>query len=168
MTAMEKQIQNSFDLAGDRYALDGVDVHRAMERLREVSISIHCWQGDDLGGFETPNSELSGGGIMATGNYPGKARNGNELREDFAKATSLIPGKHRINLHSIYAETGHKKVERNELQAEHFSRWIDWAKTKGLGIDFNPTFFSHPKVSGDHQDWTLGKQLSDMVKKWLK
>jgi len=160
-----KTIERLYTEARDRYAQIGVDTEATIERMEQIAISLHCWQGDDVGGFETSNAELSGAGIMATGNYPGKARNGNELREDFAKATSLIPGKHRINLHSIYAETGHKKVERNELQPEHFSRWIDWAKTKGLGIDFNPTFFSHPKAASG---FTLASRDPGIRRFWVE
>jgi L-rhamnose isomerase len=123
----------------------GVDSDKAIETLVQIPISLHCWQGDDVGGFESPDAEL-GGGLAATGNYPGKARNADELRSDLDKAYSLIPGTHRLNLHSIYAETGGQKVERNELGPEHFSRWIDWAKANNHGIDFNPTCFSHPKA----------------------
>jgi L-rhamnose isomerase len=123
----------------------GVASDKAIETLAQIPISLHCWQGDDVGGFESPDVEL-GGGLATTGNYPGKARNADELRSDLDKAYSLIPGTHRLNLHSIYAETGGQKVERNELGPEHFSRWIDWAKANNHGIDFNPTCFSHPKA----------------------
>ena len=142
-----KEIQKIYEVAKDRYAELGVDTDGAIEKLSKIAISLHCWQGDDVGGFETDQG-LTGGGIMATGSYPGKARTADELRMDFEKALSLIPGKHRINLHSIYAETGGKKIERNELQPEHFSVWVDWAKANGLGMDFNGSFFSHPKASG--------------------
>jgi L-rhamnose isomerase len=120
-----------------------VDTDRVIDTLTRIPISLHCWQGDDVSGFENPDAEL-GGGIAATGNYPGKARNAEELRRDLDKAYSLIPGTHRLNLHAIYAETGAEVVERNELQPKHFSAWVDWAKEKGHGIDFNPTCFSHP------------------------
>jgi L-rhamnose isomerase len=139
----DNQIEAAYMLAKERYAGMGVDTDRALETLAGVSISLHCWQGDDVGGFETDRSELSGG-IAATGNYLGKARSADELRSDLDTAYSLIPGNHRLNLHAIYAETGGKKVDRNELQPEHFSRWVDWAKEKGHGLDFNPTLFSHP------------------------
>jgi L-rhamnose isomerase len=121
----------------------GVDTEQAMAVLAQIPISLHCWQGDDVAGFESPDAEL-GGGIAATGNYPGKARNADELRRDLDKAYSLIPGTHRLNLHAIYAETGLQKVERTELQPEHFANWVNWAKENNHGIDFNPTFFSHP------------------------
>lgn len=139
----EKQIQSAYELAKERYAGLGVDTDAAMRTLEKVSISLHCWQGDDVGGFENTGEGLSGG-IAATGNYPGKARNADELRMDLDQAFSLIPGKHRLNLHATYAETGGKVVERATLQPEHFSRWVDWAKSNEHGLDFNPTLFSHP------------------------
>jgi L-rhamnose isomerase len=139
----EKQIQNAYAMAKERYAMLGVDTDAALDALAGISISLHCWQGDDVGGFENPDAEL-GGGIAATGNYPGKARTAGELRSDLDKAYSLIPGTHRLNLHSIYAETGGRKIERNKLQPEHFAAWVDWAKENGRAIDFNPTCFSHP------------------------
>ena len=138
-----KQIQDAYALAKERYAMPGVDTDKAIDTLAQIPISLHCWQGDDVSGFENPDGEL-GGGIAATGNYPGKARNGDELRSDLDKAYSLIPGTHRLNLHAIYAEAGGQRVPRNELQPEHFSAWIDWAREKDHGIDFNPTCFSHP------------------------
>jgi len=141
----DRQIQSFYAMAKERYATFGVDSDKAIETLTQIPISLHCWQGDDVGGFESPDVEL-GGGLAATGNYPGKARNADELRNDLDKAYSLIPGTHRLNLHSIYAETAGRKVERNELGPEHFSRWIDWAKANNHGIDFNPTCFSHPKA----------------------
>ena len=140
-----KQVENAYEIAREVYAELGVDTDKAMNELKSVPISLHCWQGDDVGGFEAPDTELSGG-IQATGNYPGKARTPDELRADLDKALSLIPGKHRLNLHAIYAETDGKKVDRNELAPEHFARWIDWAKANGMGMDFNGTFFSHPKA----------------------
>lgn len=139
------KIEQAYELAKERYAAMGVDTGAAMERLMEAAISMHCWQGDDVGGFENPDGELSGG-IAATGNYPGKARTAEELRADADKALSFIPGTHRFNLHAIYLDTD-RPVERDEIQPEHFSAWIDWAKQKGMGLDFNPTFFSHPKAA---------------------
>lgn len=139
----EKVIRDTYRLARERYASLGVDSDAALDRLRQVAISLHCWQGDDVSGFEDPDRGLSGG-IMATGNYPGKARTPDELRRDLDKAYSLIPGAHRLNLHAIYAETGGKRVERNDLRPEHFANWVDWAREKGHGLDFNPTLFSHP------------------------
>jgi len=139
----DKRIEEAYILAKERYAALGVDTDGAMDTLRRIAISLHCWQGDDVAGFESPDAEL-GGGIAATGNYPGKARNADELRSDLDLAYSLIPGTHRLNLHAIYAETGGQRVERNALRPEHFSAWVDWAKENGHGVDFNPTCFSHP------------------------
>jgi L-rhamnose isomerase len=138
----ERQIQDAYTLAKERYAALGVDADAAMDTLAQVAISLHCWQGDDVGGFENPDAEL-GGGIAATGNYPGKARTADELRSDLDKAYSLIPGTHRLNLHAIYGEPK-SKVERNALLPGHFAAWVDWAKENDHGIDFNPTCFSHP------------------------
>ena len=132
----------AYDLAREQFAHFDVDTESALATLATIPISLHCWQGDDVTGFENPG-ELTGG-IMATGNYPGKARNGEELRADLDKTLSLIPGSHRINLHAIYAETDGKDVPRNELTADHFSRWIDWATSRTLGMDFNSSNFSHP------------------------
>jgi L-rhamnose isomerase len=136
-------VQEAYTPARERYAALGVDTDQALAALGRVSLSIHCWQGDDVAGFESPDTAL-GGGLAATGNYPGKARSADELRRDLDRAYSLIPGTHRLNLHAIYAETGGKKVERDALQPEHFAGWVDWAKAKGHGLDFNPTLFSHP------------------------
>jgi L-rhamnose isomerase len=143
----DKQIQNAYALARERYAALDVDTGRALDTLAQVPVSLHCWQGDDVTGFEAADVEL-GGGLAVTGNYPGKARNAVELRWDLDKAYSLIPGTHRLNLHAIYAETAGQKVERNELRPEHFSAWVDWAKENDHGIDFNPTCFSHSMVAG--------------------
>ncbi|MCA9913661.1 MAG: L-rhamnose isomerase, partial [Anaerolineae bacterium] len=138
----EAQVQTAYDIAKERYAALGVDVEAALKKLTTIPISLHCWQGDDVVGFEDPDRGLSGG-IMATGNYPGKARTVAELRSDLDKAYSLIPGTHRLNLHAIYLDADHK-VERNEILPEHFASWVDWAKANQHGIDFNPTCFSHP------------------------
>src|SRR4051812_41709794 len=138
-----KRIEVAYKIARDHYCDFGVDTDAAIKRLAKIPVSIHCWQGDDVGGFENTGTGLTGG-IQATGNYPGKARNADELRADLEKALSLIPGKHRVNLHAIYAETAGKKVDRDQLAPEHFTRWIDWAKSKNLGLDFNPSYFSHP------------------------
>jgi L-rhamnose isomerase len=139
----DKQITNAYAMAKERYAAFEVDTDQALETLAGIPISLHCWQGDDVAGFEAPDVELSGG-IAATGNYPGKARTPDELRSDLDQAYSLIPGTHRLNLHAIYAETGGEAVERDQLQPEHFSGWVTWAKENGHGLDFNPTLFSHP------------------------
>jgi L-rhamnose isomerase len=136
-------IARYFEDAKKTYSLWGVDVERALGTLASIPLSLHCWQADDVGGFEN-TAGLTGGGIQATGNYPGKARNAQELRADYETAFTLIPGRHRANLHAIYAETGGRKVERDSLGPEHFAGWISWAKKLGIGLDFNETFFSHP------------------------
>ena len=141
----DAQIEQAFQQAKEAYAAFGVNVEAALQRLSGIPISLHCWQGDDVGGFENLSAS-DGGGIQATGNYPGKARTPDELRQDAEKALSLIPGLHRFNLHAMYAETGGKTVDRNELGPEHFQTWIDWAKSLNLGMDFNPTYFAHPKA----------------------
>ncbi|GAB4514744.1 MAG: L-rhamnose isomerase [Anaerolineae bacterium] len=136
-------VEQAYQIARERYAALGVDTDRVLETMAQIPISLHCWQGDDVGGFEAPERGLSGG-IMATGNYPGRARTPDELRQDLDKVYSLLPGKHRLNLHAIYLETGGQRVDRNEIGPEHFRGWVDWAKEKGHGLDFNPTCFSHP------------------------
>ncbi len=144
----DKTIGAAYQLARQAYAALGVDVEAAIERLETISVSLHCWQGDDVGGFETAGAELSGGGIQATGNYPGKARTIAELRNDLEKALSLIPGHHRLNLHACYLDHGGAYIDRNQIEPRHFQSWIDWAKANHLGMDFNPTYFSHPKAAG--------------------
>ncbi len=144
--ADQSSLQATYALAQEQYAELGVDVERALERLAQIKISLHCWQGDDVGGFE-PDARPLDGGLAVTGNYPGKARTADELRSDLEAALSLIPGRHRLNLHASYAETGSAVVERDALEPAHFQRWIDWAGSQGLGLDFNPTFFAHPKAA---------------------
>ncbi len=141
------KIEERYILAKEQYAASGVDTGAALNILKTIPVSLHCWQGDDVGGFETPGAELSGGGIQATGNYPGKARSADELRADLDQALSLIPGTHRLNLHAIYGDFGGQQVERNKVLPEHFSQWIEWGQERKLGFDFNPTFFSHPKAN---------------------
>ena len=138
-------VEQMYAYAKDKYAKWSIDVEQAMTTLKEIPISIHCWQGDDIGGFEVNKSELSGG-IDVTGNYPGKARSPKELRADLEQALSLIPGHHRVNLHALYAETNGEAVDRDELKPAHFKNWVDWAKKMNIGLDFNPTLFSHPKA----------------------
>lgn len=135
----------SYNLARERYAEVGVDVERALKTLATIPVSLHCWQGDDVGGFENFGGAL-GNGLAVTGNYPGKARTPDELRADLDQAFALIPGKHRLNLHAFYGEFGGQKVDRDAIAPEHFRNWIAWAKQHGLGLDFNPTYFSHPKA----------------------
>lgn len=137
---------NTYKDAKEQYAKFGVDTEKAIQILDSIPLSMHCWQGDDVCGFETPDAGLSGDGIQATGNYPGKARNPDELRADIDEAVKYIPGKIRLNLHAIYGEFGGKKVERNKIGYENFKGWVDWCKSRKMGIDFNPTYFSHPLV----------------------
>jgi len=160
----DRQIQDAYGLAKARYALFGVSTDKAINTLAQIPIGLHCWQGDDVAGFENPEGEL-GGGIAATGNYPGKPRNADELRRDLDKAYSLIPGDHRLNLHAIYAETGGRQVERNALQPEHFSAWVDWAKENGHGLDFNPSFFSHPMAESG---FTLASCDAGIRRFWIE
>ncbi len=139
----DSHIQAAYALARERYGSLGVDTEQALITLVGIPLSLHCWQGDDVGGFENTGETL-GGGLAATGNYPGKARTADELRADLDQAYRLIPGRHRLNLHALYAETGGRRVERNALLPEHFAAWADWARANGHGLDFNPSCFSHP------------------------
>jgi len=145
-----KHISAAYNLARQRYADLGVDTEAAIRRARALPISLHCWQADDVRGLETPKDGLAGGGIMATGNHPGRARNGDEMRADLDFALSLLPGKHRVNLHAFYAETGSEVVDRDEIEPQHFSRWLGWAKSRRLGLDFNPTYFAHPLANSGY------------------
>lgn len=142
---MSKSVEKAYELAKERYAELGVDTDLAIKQLAGVSISMHCWQGDDVGGFEAPDSSPSAG-VVVTGNYPGKARTVQELRADLEKSFSLIPGNHRVNLHAIYGEFGGEAVDRDQVGPEHFRGWVEWAKIHNLKLDFNATFFSHPKA----------------------
>ena len=159
----DSQIRSAYDLAKERYSALGVDTEVAIARLEKVAVSIHCWQGDDVGGFENPRGGLTGG-IAATGNYPGKARGADELRQDLDVAYSLLPGSHRLNLHAIYLEAD-RKVERNAIEPRHFSAWKDWAKANGHGIDFNPTCFSHPKSA---DGFTLSHRDPGIRQFWIE
>ena len=141
-----RSASSGYSAAKQRYADMGVDTDAVIKKLAGIPISLHCWQGDDVGGFENTGEGLSGG-IAVTGNYPGKARTPEELRADLDKALSLIPGKHRLNLHAFYGEFGGKKVDRDEIEPKHFKSWIDWAKSNQMGMDFNPTCFAHPKAA---------------------
>lgn len=155
-----RNIEKAFHLAAARYHERGVDVEAALRQLQTIPISIHCWQGDDVGGFENAGGQL-GDGLAVTGNYPGKARTPDELRKDFETALSLIPGRHRLNLHASYAEMKGEKVDRDDLSPEQFRNWMSWAKSRRIGLDFNQTYFSHPKVDRGmtltHPDKTIRK-----------
>jgi len=141
---MNRAIESSYHEAKQLYAKHGIDVDAILRKLSEIKISLHCWQGDDVQGFLFKDKALSGG-IAVTGKYPGRARTPDELRQDLEKALSMIPGKHKVNLHAIYADTD-VQVDLNELEPVHFQGWVEWAKQNGLGLDFNPTMFSHPKA----------------------
>jgi len=154
----------NLDVAREAYAKLGVDVDAAMENVAKTPVSIQCWQGDDVAGFENPTGSLTGG-IQSTGNYPGKARNIAELRADFEFAAKLIPGKKKLALHAIYLDNDGESVERNEIEIKHFASWVDWAKANGFGLDFNPTFFSHP-LSAD--GFTLSNDNADIRKFWIE
>lgn len=157
-------VSRAYSLARQRYADLSVDTDRALKLLPQIPISLHCWQGDDVVGFENFGGTL-GGGLVATGNYPGKARTPDELRADLEKTFSLIPGKHRLNLHAFYGEFGGKKVDRDEIAPAHFKNWIAWAKKNGLGLDFNPTCFSHPKAA---DGFTLSHRDKAIRQFWIE
>ena len=140
-------IEKSYAVARERYAEIGVDTEKALAALQNIPLSLHCWQADDVTGFENRGGDLTGG-IQATGNYPGKARDIDELRSDILAAKSMIPGKHRLNLHAIYGEFGAERIDRNEIEPRHFAGWIEWGRANGMKLDFNSTSFSHP-LSGD-------------------
>ncbi len=158
-------VEENYSRAKEIYAIYGVDTDAAIRQLRDIPLSIHCWQGDDVTGFEPGKDALSGGGILATGNFPGKARTPEELKADLEEVLSLVPGRNKINLHAIYAETGNKKVERDELKPEHFKGWIDWAKRNGVGLDFNPTLFSHPLAD---EGYTLASKDKNTREFWIR
>jgi len=157
-------MKNNVENEKEQYAALGVNVDDALEKLKTIAISMHCWQGDDVVGFEGADS-ISDGGIMATGNFPGRARNGDELRMDIEKVFSLVPGTHRIALHAIYAETGGKKISREKLLPEHFSKWIDWGKELNIKFDYNPTFFSHPNAA---DGFTLASRDKGIRDFWIE
>ncbi len=139
---MTTQLEQAWELAKQRFAAVGIDVEEALRQLDRLPVSMHCWQGDDVAGFENPEGSLTGG-IQSTSNYPGKARNATELRADLEQALRLIPGPKRLNLHAIYLESD-TPVARDQIKPEHFKNWVEWAKANRLGLDFNPTCFSHP------------------------
>lgn len=156
--------QKLLDYAREAYARLGVDVDAAMEKTAKTPVSIHCWQGDDVAGFENPDGDLTGG-IQSTGNYPGKARNIDELRADFEFASKFIPGKKKFALHAIYLDAAGKKIARNEIAPEHFKSWVEWARENNFGLDFNPTYFSHP-LSAD--GFTLSNDDPAIRQFWIE
>lgn len=159
----EQLVNQAFEIAKERYAAIGIDVEAAMAKLQEISLSLHCWQADDVTGFENPDGQLSGG-IQSTGNYPGKARNIDEVRQDVLKAASFIPGTHRLNVHAIYGDFGGKFVDRDQIEPAHFQSWMDWAKEANMKLDFNSSSFSHPK-SGS---LTLANPNEEIRQFWIE
>jgi L-rhamnose isomerase len=151
--------------ARSAYAEIGVDSDAAISRALEVPLSVHCWQADDVAGFEVHDGPVDTGGILATGSYPGRARNADEVRQDYEEVFSLVPGVCRANLHAIYAETGGRIVSRDELTVSEFRGWIDWAKARGIGLDFNPTYFAHPKAA---DGWTLSSADRGIQGFWVR
>ncbi len=160
---MDQSIINSYNEAKKLYAAHGIQVDEVLEKLAQIKISLHCWQGDDVKGFLFKDKELSGG-IAVTGSYPGRAGTPDELRKDLEKALSLIPGKHKVNLHAIYADT-EEQVDLDKLEPRHFAPWVEWAKGLGLGLDFNPTCFSHPKAA---DGFTLSHADEEIRSFWIQ
>ncbi|KAF6634524.1 L-rhamnose isomerase [Paenibacillus sp. LX16] len=159
---MNEAIEASYNEAKKLYARHGIQVDDILRKLSQIKISLHCWQGDDVQGFLFKDKQLSGG-IAVTGSYPGRAGTPHELRQDLEKALSLIPGKHKVNLHAIYADTT-EQVDLDQLEPRHFQNWVDWAKQQGLGLDFNPTLFSHPKAE---DGFTLSHKDSEIRDFWI-
>ena len=163
---MNKQrIQQAYQLAKEEYAELGINTDAVIEKMKEVVISLHCWQTDDVGGFETPDSSLSGGGIQATGNYPGKAHTIQQVRDDLEKVLSLLPGKQRLNLHAIYGDFQGERIDRDQIEPKHFQSWIDWCKKQGIGMDFNASCFSHPRAA---DGYTLSGKNEENRKFWVE
>lgn len=158
-------VEKSYALAKKQYALLGVDTDEVIRRMEEVVISLHCWQTDDVGGFENPDAELSGGGIQTTGNYPGKATSISEMKADLEKVLSFLPGKQRLNLHAIYGDFGGEFVDRDQIETKHYKSWIDWCKKQGIGMDFNATCFSHPKADSG---FTLSSKDEEIRLFWVE
>ncbi|SFE53590.1 L-rhamnose isomerase [Thermophagus xiamenensis] len=164
MTNKNKHVEEAYALAKEQYANLGVDTDAVLEKMNEIVVSLHCWQADDVSGFETPDAELGGGGIQVTGNYPGKPRSIDEMRADLQKVFSLLPGKQRLSLHAIYGEFDGKQVDRDAIDVEHFQGWIDWAKQQGIGLDFNATCFSHPFAD---DGFTLSSKNEKIRRFWI-
>ncbi len=159
-----KQISAAYKLAQQSYADLGVDTEAALQAALDIPISLHCWQADDVRGLETPKAGLTGSGTMATGGYPGRARNGDEMRSDLDQVLKLLPGTQRLNLHAFYAETGAEVVDRDELEPQHFARWLGWAESRNVGLDFNPTYFAHEKANSG---FTLSDADKNVRKFWI-
>lgn len=159
-----EKILRAYEDAREEYAKLGVDTDAALEKLDKINISLHCWQTDDVAGFENPDAAL-GGGLQTTGNYPGKARTIDQLKSDIEKVMSLLPGKQRLSLHAIYGDFKGKKVDRDQIDVEHFQGWIDWALKLGIGLDFNPTCFSHPLAE---DGFTISSKNEETRKFWVE
>jgi L-rhamnose isomerase len=159
-----KQISAAYRLARSDYADVGVDTEAAIKKALAIPVSLHCWQADDVRGLETPRDGIDSGGIMATGSHPGRARNGDEMRADLDLVLKLLPGMQRLNLHAFYAETGSAVVDRDEIEPAHFARWLAWAKARKIGLDFNPTYFAHPKAASG---FTLSHADKSIRKFWI-
>ena len=160
-----KNIEKQYEFAKEQYAELGVDTDQALKTLQQIPISIHCWQGDDVGGYEKPDAVLGAGGTLVTGNFRGKARTIKELRADIEKMLSLVPGRNRLNLHANYGEFGGKLVDRNEIETSHFQGWADWASQQGIMLDFNCTLFSHPKVDSG---FTISDKNKEIREFWIE
>lgn len=162
---MKKEfIEKAYELAKQEYAEMGVNTDEVIKKLDELVISLHCWQTDDVGGFEKAGSEL-GGGLQVTGNYPGKARTMAEMKADMDKVFSLLPGKQRLSLHAIYGDFSGEKVDRDQIELKHFQGWINWAKERGIGLDFNCTCFSHPWAD---DGFTLASKNETYRRFWIE
>ncbi len=161
----KERIEKAYLLAKEEYAELGVNTDTVLQKLNDVAISLHCWQTDDVGGFETPDATLSGGGIQATGNYPGKATSIEQMRADLEKVLSLLPGKQRLNLHAIYGDFQGERVDRNQIEVKHYQSWIDWCKKLGIGMDFNASCFAHPKADGG---FTLSSKNEETRQFWVE
>ena len=157
-------VQRAYELAKEQYGSLDIDADAAIAKMKDVKISLHCWQADDVGGFEKPDSSLGGGGIQVTGNYPGRSGSISDIKRDIEKSMSLLPGNQRLNLHAIYGDFGGKFVDRDQIEVKHFQGWIDWAKVQGIGLDFNSTCFSHPKAE---DGFTLSSKNELIRKFWV-
>lgn len=160
----EKNVNLNYEQAKEAYAAFGINTDEVLKKMEKIKVSLHCWQGDDVNGFEITAGGTSGG-ILSTGNYPGRARTGDELRADYERALSLIPGKNRVNLHAIYAETEGESVDRDQIKVSHFKKWINWAKKLGVGVDFNPSCFGHPMAASG---FTLSSKDETVRQFWIK
>lgn len=165
MNNLENSVLKSYELAKEQYAMIGVDTDAVVEKMKQVEISLHCWQTDDVAGLESADSALSGGGIQSTGNYKGRARNIEEIRADLQKVVTLIPGKLRLNLHAIYGDFGGEVVDRDQIELKHYQSWIDWCSAQKMGMDFNATCFSHSKSDSGYTLSSKDKSTRDF---WIE